>query len=137
MRGIHRRLGSGFPIEYLHTPTPRDNDSVLARLTPGSLVVNATGLGKDAPGSPLTGEAPFPERGLIWDFNYRGDLLFLRQAKEQAAARKLKVEDGWLYFIYGWLSVIGDVFHLDIPARGPLFDELCAIAEKQRKRKEG
>jgi hypothetical protein len=47
------------------------------------------------------------------------------------------VEDGWLYFICGWLSVIGAVFHREIPAHGPLLDELCAIAEKQKKRKDG
>jgi shikimate 5-dehydrogenase len=137
MRAIHKSMAIQFPVEYIHTPTPRDNDAVLTRLSEGSLVVNATGLGKDAPGSPLTGEAPFPKGAIAWDFNYRGDLVFLQQAKHQAAARSLRVEDGWLYFVYGWLSVIGDVFHREIPARGPLFDELCSIAARQRNRKEG
>ncbi len=137
MRKIHEKEGIDFPIEYVHTPTPEDNDLVLERLSPGSLVVNATGLGKDGPGSPITDEARFPASGFAWDFNYRGDLRFLRQAEERAKEMKLHVEDGWLYFIYGWLSVIGDVFHREIPAAGPGFAELCGIAVREKGRKEG
>lgn len=132
MREIHYKLSVDLPVEYVHTPRPEDNDAVLARLAPGSLVANATGLGKDAPGSPLRDGAPFPRNGFAWDFNYRGDLLFLRQARSQEAPRGLRVEDGWLYFIYGWLCVIGDVFHRDIPLHGPRFDELRRIADAQR-----
>jgi shikimate 5-dehydrogenase len=57
-------------------------------------MVNATGLGKDGPGSPITDAAPFPEWGYAWDFNYRGDLVFLEQARRQQTARRLHVEDG-------------------------------------------
>jgi shikimate 5-dehydrogenase len=134
MKEIHRRQGIDLPVEYVLTPRPGDNDAVMRTLPPGSLVVNATGLGKDAPGSPLTDEARFPDSGMAWDFNYRGSLVFLDQARRQAAARRLQVQDGWLYFINGWLSVIGDVFHRDIPFWGPVFDELCAIAEGERGR---
>jgi len=137
MRQIHSQLHISFPVEYLHTPTPQDNDAVLARIVPGSLVVNATGMGKDSPGSPVTGAVPFPKGSCVWDFNYRGELQFLHLARDQGATGELSIQDGWLYFVYGWLSVIGDVFHREIPARGPLFDELCAIAERQRRRKEG
>jgi shikimate 5-dehydrogenase len=137
MRRIHAKEQIDFPIEYLHTPAPEDNDAVLRSLSPGSLVVNATGLGKDGPGSPISDKALFPVDGFAWDFNYRGELRFLRQAEAQAKTQKLHVEDGWLYFIYGWLSVIGDVFHREIPANGNGFQELCRIAEKERGRKEG
>ena len=105
---------------------------MLRRLSPVSLVVNATGLGKDGPGSPITDDAPFPAEGFAWDFNYRGDLRFMDQARAQAQELPLHVEDGWLYFIYGWLSVIGDVFHREIPATGPAFEELCGIAARER-----
>ena len=105
---------------------------MLRRLTPGSLVVNATGLGKDAPGSPVTDAAVYPQDGIVWEFNYRGDLVFLRQARAQAAARNLQVEDGWTYFIHGWTRVIAEVFHLDIPVDGEKFGRLCELAAAAR-----
>jgi shikimate 5-dehydrogenase len=125
---IHRELDLGVPCEYVTAPRAEDNDAVLARLAPGSLVINATGLGKDAPGSPLTNAARFPQRAIAWDLNYRGELVFLDQARAQQQARELQVEDGWTYFIYGWTRVIAEVFDVDIPTRGPAFDEICRIA---------
>lgn len=132
IEAIHRKLGVVIPVEYIHTPQPEDNDRVLMRLAAYSLVANATGLGKDAPGSPLTDAAVFPEHGLAWDFNYRGDLHFLVQARRQAAARQLHVEDGWVYFLHGWTRVMEEVFHVTIPARGPGFDALGQIAASTR-----
>lgn len=132
MREVHRGLAAGVPVEYIHTPRPEDNDAVLRRLAPRSLVVNGTGLGKDAPGSPLTGAALFPEAGYAWDFNYRGDLGFLAQARAQREARGLGVEDGWRYFVHGWTRGIAVVFHRDIPAAGPGFDELSRLARACR-----
>ncbi len=128
MKRIHAGAGGGGAVEYVHAPEPAGNDAVLKTLPPGSLVANATGLGKDAPGSPLTDDAVFPENGIAWDFNYRGDLRFLVQARAQREARRLRVEDGWVYFIHGWTRVIAEVFHLDIPTAGPAFDRLCEIA---------
>ncbi|GDY40853.1 hypothetical protein SANT12839_017350 [Streptomyces antimycoticus] len=91
-------------------------------------MVNATGLGKDRPGSPLTDAARFPQDGIAWDFNYRGDLVFLDQARAQRDARELNVVDGWLYFIHGWTRVMAEVFHIDIPTHGPAFERLSRIA---------
>ena len=133
IRHIHEKLASPIPIEYFHTPRPEDNDALLARVGPHSLVMNATGLGKDAPGSPITGDARFPEDGYAWDFNYRGDLVFLDQARAQQQQRHLTIEDGWIYFIHGWTRVIAEVFHVDIPTSGPVFDELSRIAAEARK----
>lgn len=130
MRHLHASFGSGIPVDYLEVTSPADNDAVLGRLRPGSLVVNATGLGKDAPGSPVTDAALFPEKGIIWEFNYRGDLVFLRQAKAQKEARQLQLEDGWTYFIHGWTRGIAEVFHLDIPVSGRRFDQLGELAAK-------
>ena len=128
MKSIHEKLGRPVPTEYHHTPRPRQNDAIVNRLKARSLVVNATGLGKDAPGSPVTDAAVFPEHGLAWDFNYRGDLVFLDQARARQDARHLTVEDGWVYFIHGWTRVIAEVFDRDIPTAGPDFDELSRIA---------
>lgn len=132
MKEIHRKQPSDVPVSYVHTPRPEDNDAVLRTLCPGSLVANATGLGKDAPGSPVTAAAVFPKNGFAWDFNYRGDLVFLDQAKAQAASQGISVQDGWLYFIYGWLAVIAEVFHHPIPFQGPVFDELCRLAAREK-----
>ena len=128
IRAIHQALGSSIPVEYVLAPEAHDNDHVLAGLKPGSLVINATGLGKDAPGSPLTGDARFPERGIVWELNYRGELVFLDQARAQEGPRQLQVEDGWTYFIHGWTQVIAEVFHIDIPISGPRFEEISRIA---------
>ena len=125
---IHRELDLGVPCEYVLAPNPEDNDAVLRRLSPGALVINATGLGKDAPGSPLSDAAIFPERAVVWDLNYRGNLVFLDQARRQETEKHLQVEDGWTYFIYGWTRVIAEVFHVEIPTSGPGFDEICRIA---------
>jgi shikimate 5-dehydrogenase len=83
----------------------------LAGLPPRSLIVNATGMGKDRPGTPLAPDARFPERSVAWELNYRGELEFLRQAGAQPG---LVVEDGWRYFIYGWTAVMEEVFERPI-----------------------
>jgi len=132
MRHIHAQLKPSVPIEYVHVPKPELADALCARLKPGSLVINATGLGKDAPGSPLSDAAVFPPDGFAWEFNYRGDLLFLRQAQAQTANRNLTVQDGWVYFLHGWTQVIAEVFHVEIPVHGPRFDELSRIAATTR-----
>jgi shikimate 5-dehydrogenase len=113
-------------------PAPELADALVSQLPPGSLIVNATGLGKDTPGSPLTHAVTFPEHSLIWDFNYRGNLVFLDQARAQQSARSLHIEDGWTYFIHGWTQVIADVFHKTIPSHGPLFNELSRLAATAR-----
>lgn len=128
MKKIHAEINPGLAVEYLYCPQVADNDTVVSSLKPGSLVVNATGLGKDAPGSPVTEGACFPQDGYVWEFNYRGDLLFPDQARAQQERRNLTIEDGWTYFIHGWTRVIAEVFHRDIPVSGPQFDKLSDIA---------
>jgi shikimate 5-dehydrogenase len=132
MKGVHAKINPGIKMEYVLAEKAEGNDAVVAGLKPGSLVVNATGLGKDAPGSPLTDAVRFPEKGLVWEYNYRGDLVFLDQARAQEKSRGLRIEDGWVYFIHGWTRVIAEVFGVDIPTSGPAFDELSRIAADAR-----
>ena len=132
IRQIHQKLEARTPTEYFLTPKPEDNDAVLKNLPSGSMVVNATGLGKDAPGSPFTDLAVFPAKGIVWELNYRGDLIFLEQANTQKESRELQIEDGWVYFIHGWTRVIAEVFDIDIPVKGPRFDQLSEIAGRFR-----
>ena len=80
---IHKQLATSTIVEYQPAAQPTDNDALVNQLPAASLVVNATGLGKDAPGSPLTGGAQFPQSGYAWEFNYRGDLVFLEQARRK------------------------------------------------------
>jgi shikimate 5-dehydrogenase len=132
LRALHSDWETGISLDSHHVPQPQAADALVAKLPPGSLVVNATGLGKDAPGSPLTNAVVFPERALVWEFNYRGELIFLEQARVQQQSRRLLIQDGWVYFLHGWTRVISDVFDINIPTRGPLFDELAQIAATLR-----
>ncbi len=121
----------GIKFEYYLTPEPGQNDEVLKQVKPGSLIINATGLGKDRPGSPLTDDAVFPKDSLVWEINYRGDLRFMYQALEQKEKQNLLVEDGWVYFVHGWTQVIAEVFHVNVGE--PIFSELDKIAQGFRK----
>lgn len=129
MRKVHAEIGFAIPVRYTLAPTPEEADAVVAKVPAHSMVVNATGLGKDGPGSPVSDAVVYPENAIVWEFNYRGDLVFLDQARAQAAARDLRVEDGWVYFIHGWTRVIAEVFDIDIPMSGPAFDTLSQIAK--------
>jgi shikimate dehydrogenase len=129
LRGVHAQLPTA-TIDYRRVDDPADTDPLLAALPPGSLVVNATGLGKDAPGSPISAGAVFPHGAVVWELNYRGELDFLHQAKRQAEGRGLAVHDGWRYFLHGWTEVIAEVFHLELTPE--LFASLAEAAEPHR-----
>jgi len=135
MKKIHEKVNTGVKVDYIHCVSPEENDEIVNKLKSGSLTINGTGLGKDTPGSPITKAAQFPENGFAWDYNYRGDLVFLEQARAQKEERNLHVEDGWMYFLYGWTSVIAEVFHVKIPTSGPSFDAISKIAEGERDKK--
>ena len=128
IRQIHQKIDAHVPYEYVLAPCAEDNDAVMAGLKPGSLVINATGLGKDAPGSPLTFAGEFPDHAIAWELNYRGKLIFLDQARAQEARGNLQIEDGWTYFVHGWVQVIAEVFDIEMPASGPRFEAISRIA---------
>jgi shikimate 5-dehydrogenase len=117
-------------FEYYCQHDPRQNDQLMETLPPGSVVINATGMGKDLPGSPITDAGRFPRNGVAWELNYRGELQFLSQALAQREERNLTVEDGWLYFLHGWTQVIAQV--LDIQLDKATFSLLATLAESIR-----
>lgn len=121
-REVHARLPRSAELRYRESGAERANDRLLAELPTGSLVVNATGLGKDRPGSPVSDQAIFPLDGFVWEFNYRGELEFLAQARRQQASRRLSLEDGLVYFIFGWALAIGEAFGREL---GP--EDLSAL----------
>lgn len=130
LRAALVELDASLRVRLEQVSSVEESDALLRHLPRGSLVVNATGLGKDAPGSPISDRAAFPERAVVWELNYRGELRFLEQARRQQDARRLEIHDGWRYFLHGWSEVIAEVFHLELtPER---FDRLAEAAEPQR-----
>ncbi len=121
---------AGMKIVYLLSESQLDNDALVASLPPHSMVINATGMGKDLPGSPITNAVVFPEGGAAWELNYRGERRFLQQALAQRDSRALQVTDGWHYFLHGWSSVIRRVF--DVPITPATFAAFCAASEANR-----
>jgi shikimate dehydrogenase len=129
-KGMVGGLNTDIEIEYICNSDPAINDKIMEKFAPGSIVINATGMGKDTPGSPVTWEGKFPMNSIAWEFNYRGELDFLHQSLAQVESRKVKVEDGWLYFVHGWTQVVAQVLHFDLtPA---LFDKLNEAASTVR-----
>lgn len=98
-------------IEAAAAPGP--HDAMVADSSPGTLIVNATGAGKDHEGSPVTDEVQFPAECAFWDLNYRGDLRMLAAARAQAEDRTLRVHDGTSLFCHGWAAALTAV--LDLP----------------------
>ena len=107
-----------------------DGTPLLATLPPRSLVVNATGMGKDVPWSPLAAGARFPPYSAVWELNYRGEREFLRQARAQQDELGLHVEDGWRYFVLGWAAIIEEVFAR--PIGSAEVDRLAELAASER-----
>jgi len=134
MEKLVKSLNSSIHFKFICNTDPVKNDELMAGIAPGSLVINATGMGKDVPGSPITDNGKFPEKGIAWDFNYRGELDFMHQALRQQQDTELIVEDGWLYFIHGWTQVIAQVFHLTL--FNERINQLANVAEFVRPRKE-
>ncbi len=124
------QLDTDITVEPVLNSDPSHNDTLLAALPAGSLVINATGMGKDTPGSPITAAGLFPRNGIAWEFNYRGELDFLQQALRQQQLRNLHVEDGWIYFLHGWSQVVAQVLHVDLTP--DLFAKLNAAASAAR-----
>ncbi|MBV9279849.1 MAG: shikimate dehydrogenase [Chloroflexi bacterium] len=117
LAALRRMAGAVNPrarVEYLYHPSAADKDALLAGLPPGSLIINATGMGKERPGSPLTDRAAFPASAVVWDLNYRGALPFLRQARAQQERQVLRVNDGWLLFLHGWTQALSPILGVDL-----------------------
>jgi len=127
MRGMVEQLSTDIQVEYLCNQDPLKNDALMAQMPAYSVVINATGMGKDTPGSPITDAGVFPLHGAAWEFNYRGELDFYYQSRRQEHSRDLKIEDGWLYFLHGWTQVVAQVLHVNLTP--DLFQKLAQAAE--------
>ena len=55
----------------------------------------------------------------------------MHQALAQVERRGVKVEDGWLYFVYGWTHVVAQVLHIDLtPELFKCLEETAASVRK-------
>lgn len=123
VRDVLRRCGlTDRPVRLVHAPSPDELRRTLATALPGTAVINATGLGKTAPGSPLPDPDCFPADALAWDFNYRGPLTFL----DQARAAGIPAVDGWDYFVAGWSAALAAITDRDLTPE--LLDAALAAA---------
>ena len=52
----------------------------------------------------------FPPGAVAWDFNYRGPLTFLSQARHAGVA----TEDGWDYFVADWSAALAAITGTDL-----------------------
>lgn len=129
-REMVSNLKTDIVSEYICNSDPAVNDKIMADFVPYSIIINATGMGKDTPGSPVTWNGLFPMNSIAWEFNYRGELDFMHQALAQVDSRKVTVEDGWVYFVHGWTQVVAQVLHFDLTPE--LFDRLKKAAETVR-----
>jgi shikimate 5-dehydrogenase len=67
---------------------------------------------------------------VVWELNYRGERRFLRQAEAQAGSSRLRVADGWDYFVNSWARHLAAIFGRTItPAE---FALLRTAAEEAR-----
>jgi shikimate dehydrogenase len=130
MRNMVRKFGTDIDVDYILNSHPQRNDELMASLPEGSMVINATGMGKDTPGSPITDAGLFPKNGIAWEFNYRGELNFMHQALRQVDSRNVTVVDGWVYFLHGWSQVVAQVLHIELT--NEIFTRLDAAATSTR-----
>lgn len=130
MQAMVESLETDIEFVYIQNADPLRNDGIMVGMPDGTVVVNATGMGKDTPGSPVTGTGIFPRNGIVWEINYRGELDFWHQAMAQKESRKVSVEDGWLYFLHGWTQVIAEVLHVELDKT--IFNKLASGAEDLR-----
>jgi shikimate dehydrogenase len=131
VREVHERAGLDLSLfRYVETASADEAGDLVTAARPRSLVVNATGLGKDRPGNPVGAGTVFPRESVVWEINYRGALDFLRLAEAQHTSGRLSVQDGWRYFIHGWTHAVAEVF--DIPMPAARVEELAALAESVR-----
>jgi shikimate dehydrogenase len=132
IKAVVETHGTDIQVSYIQNQDPVKNDAIMASLPDYSIVINATGMGKDTPGSPLTNAGLFPRHGIAWEFNYRGELDFMHQALAQVSSRDVRVEDGWVYFLHGWAQVVAQVLHVDLtPELFKRFDELASTVRSK------
>ena len=131
-RALIRELGVDVHLESV-LDGERAAAAALAAAGPGSMIVHATGLGKDRPGSPIALPAAWPREAVVWEANYRGPRPLFEDARRQAPALRLRVHDGWRLFIHGWAQFVGRL--VGRPLTAAELERFEAAAERPRLRR--
>jgi hypothetical protein len=95
LEALHGLLASGVLIKCVRTDEPLVSDRLATSLTNRSLDTNAIVMGKDRTGAPASEAVRFPRDGTAW---------------MQQRDRRLRVEDGWASFVFGWTTVLEAAF---------------------------
>lgn len=105
LEALFARLPDRDRIQVVVAADEMERSQLTAAQPPGTLVANATGLGKIEAASPVTGPEAFPAESIAWDFNYRGPLTFLAQARVAG----VHVVDGWDYYLAAWSTALAAI----------------------------
>jgi hypothetical protein len=108
-------------------------DGLVAAAAPArSLVINASVLGKDLPGSSVAAAVRFPVQAVVGDRNYRGDLVFSQTARCENGAGGLRIHDGWCYLLPDRTDVAAQVS--DVAMSSKRWSQPARIAERLSRR---
>jgi shikimate dehydrogenase len=86
----------------------------MAALPDYSIVINATGMGKDSPGSPITDAGVFRAAASPGSLTIAASWTSCTRRCGRWTSANLRVEDGWIYFVHGWSQVVAQVLHVEI-----------------------
>lgn len=110
---------------------PSENtEDVIRSSGAAPLVINATGVGKDIQGSPISNIDCIGREATVWELNYRGDLTLLNDLRETISSNNLIIQDGWDFFVDGWMNNI--CFGLSIPISDDLSIKFQKAAERYK-----
>ncbi|MCJ7694365.1 MAG: hypothetical protein MUO40_02970, partial [Anaerolineaceae bacterium] len=63
-----KNLDTDIEIVTIQNSDPEVNDRIMTEFPDYSVIINATGMGKDTPGSPITWKGQFPKNSIAWEF---------------------------------------------------------------------
>jgi shikimate dehydrogenase len=87
------------------------NDDIVEAAISPALIINATGLGKDFEGSPVSSSLVFPTGSTLWDLNYRGDLEYLAHGRAQS---DVSTHSGFELFVSSWIEALSYIFAVPV-----------------------
>ena len=93
LQAVHDKLDTDIAFQYLVHEDPRQNDAAMENLPPGSVVINATGMGKDLSGSPITAAGASRRGGWRGNSTTVVSSSSCTKPRRQAACTRLQVED--------------------------------------------
>lgn len=128
-REMARTILSNSDISFV-LECANSTDEIISSAGRAPLVINATGMGKDIEGSPVTNIQCFPQSSTFWELNYRGDRPLYHNLLRDCRGHGLRIEDGWGFFLDGWLNNI--TFALNISQDDVISDQFRNVVRHLR-----